>query len=135
MTKTARVDWIDGYKLKGTTDTGKSVLMDSGENASAASPAQLLIQALAGCTMMDCVLIIGKTRKKIEKFWVELAAEESEGHPKIFSKIHITYNFSGSELDDEIIKRAISLSEEKYCRVHAMLSKSSEITSSYNLNK
>lgn len=135
MTKTAKVDWIDGYKLEGTTDNGKKVMMDSGENAVAASPAQLLLQSLAGCTMMDCVLIIGKSRKKIEKFWVDVAAEESEGHPKVFEKMHVTYNFVGSELDDEVIKRAISLSEEKYCRVHAMLSKSSEITSSYNLNK
>ncbi|NOS83804.1 MAG: OsmC family protein [Ignavibacteria bacterium] len=135
MTKTARVDWIDGFKLNGTTDSGKTVLMDTGENAIAASPAQLLLQALAGCTMMDCVLIIGKSRKKIDKFWVDVAAEESGGHPNIFNKIHVTYNFIGSELDDEVIKRAISLSEEKYCRVHAMLSKSSEISSSYNLNK
>lgn len=135
MTKTARVDWIEGYKLEGKTDTGKTVLMDSGDNATAASPAQLLLQSLAGCTMMDCVLIIGKSRKKIEKFWVDVTAEEGDGHPKIFIKMHVTYNFIGSELDDEVIKRAISLSEEKYCRVHAMLSKSSEITSSYNLNK
>jgi putative redox protein len=135
MTKTARVDWIGGFKLNGTTDTGKMVLMDTGENATAASPAQLLLQALAGCTMMDCVLIIGKSRKKIDKFWVDVSAEESGGHPNIFNKIHVTYNFIGTELDDEVIKRAISLSEEKYCRVHAMLSKSSEISSSYNLNK
>ncbi|HMQ77989.1 MAG TPA: OsmC family protein [Ignavibacteria bacterium] len=135
MTKTARVDWIEGYKLEGLTDNGKKVMMDTGENASAASPAQLLLQSLAGCTMMDCVLIISKSRKKIDKFWVDVAAEESEGHPKIFEKIHLTYNFLGAGLDDEIIKRAISLSEEKYCRVHAMLCKISDITSSYNLNK
>ncbi|HWA06700.1 MAG TPA: OsmC family protein [Ignavibacteria bacterium] len=135
MTKTARVDWIEGYKLEGTTDNGRKVMMDSGENAAAASPAQLLLQSLAGCTMMDCVLIIGKSRKKIEKFWVDVTAEESEGHPKIFEKMHVTYNFIGTELDDDIVKRAISLSEDKYCRVHAMLSRSSEITSSYNLNK
>ena len=134
MTKTARVDWIEGYKLEGKTDNGNTVLMDSGENASAASPAQLLLQSLAGCTMMDCVLIIGKARKKIEKFWVDITAEESDAHPKVFTKMHVTYNFTGSELDTATIERAIKLSEEKYCRVHAMLSKSSVITSSYNLN-
>lgn len=135
MTKTARIDWIEGYRLEGKTDNGKTVLMDSGDNSTAASPAQLLLQALAGCTMMDCVLIIGKARKKIEKFWVDVTAEERDVHPRIFTKMHVTYNFVGSELDDEVVKRAISLSEEKYCRVHAMLAASSEITSSYNLNK
>jgi putative redox protein len=134
MTKTARVLWIDGYRLEGKTDNGNTVMMDSGENALAASPAQLLLQALAGCTMMDCVLIIGKARKKMDKFWVDVTAEEAETHPRIFTKMHITYNFVGAELDSETIERAIKLSEEKYCRVHAMLSKASVITSSYNLN-
>ncbi len=134
MTKTARVKWLEGYKLEGKTDNGNTVLMDSGENASAASPAQLLLQSLAGCTMMDCILIIGKSRKKIEKFSVDVTAEEAEVHPKVFTKMHITYNFTGSELDAVTIERAIKLSEEKYCRVHAMLSKSTVITSSYNLN-
>jgi len=134
MTKTARVDWLDGYKLEGKTDNGKIVLMDSGENASAASPAQLLLQALAGCTMMDCVLIIGKSRKKIEKFWVDVTAEEADVHPKVYTKMHLTYNFTGSELDAAVIERAIKISEEKYCRIHAMLSKSAVITSSFNLN-
>jgi putative redox protein len=135
MTKTAKVTWIENYKLEGLTDNGKTVMMDTGENAVAASPAQLLLQALAGCTMMDCVLIITKARKTIDKFRVDVTAEEAETHPKVFTKIHVTYNFTGSDLDKDIVERAIKLSEEKYCRVHAMLSKSSEITSSYNINK
>lgn len=135
MTKTARVNWVENFKLEGHTDNGKTVLMDSGENTVDASPAQLLLQALAGCTMMDCVLIITKARKKIEKFWIDVTAEEADEHPKIYTKIHVTYNFAGNDLDTATIERAIKLSEEKYCRVHAMLSKSSEITSSYNINK
>lgn len=134
MKKTAKVTWIEGFKLEGITDTGKKVLMDSGENAVSASPAQLLLQALAGCTMMDCVVIITKSRKKLEKFWVDVEAEEAETHPKVFTSIHITYNFVGKELNKELIERAIKLSEENYCRIHAMLSKSVKITSSYNLN-
>ena len=134
MTKSARVDWIEGYKLEGKTENGKTVLMDSGEKAMAASPAQLLLQALAGCTMMDCGLIIGKARKKIDKFWVDITAEEADEHPRVFTKMHVTYNFTGNELDSAVVERAIKLSEEKYCRVHAMLAKSSVITSSYNLN-
>lgn len=134
MTKTAKVTWIENYKLEGQTDNGKTVLMDSGENAVAASPAQLMLQALAGCTMMDCVLIITKARKTIEKFWVDVTAEEADTHPKVFTKIHVTYNFIGKDLDKDIIERAIKLSEEKYCRVHAMLSKSAVISSSYKIN-
>jgi len=135
MTKTAIVKWIDYYKLEGHTDNNQVVYMDSGEKATAASPAQLLLQSLAGCTMLDCVLIISKARKKLEKFWVDLEAEEAENHPRVFTNIRLTYNFIGSDLDETTVERAIKLSEEKYCRVHAMLHNSANITSSYNLNK
>ncbi len=135
MTKTARIDWIENYKLEGHTDNGKTVMMDSGENAIAASPAQLLLQALAGCTMMDCVLILTKSRKTIYKFWIDVSAEEAEEHPKVFTKIHLTYNFTGPDLDIKSVERAIKLSEEKYCRVQAMLRPKTEITSSYNINQ
>lgn len=135
MTKTARINWIEDFKLEGITDNGLEVKMDSGANASAASPAQLLLQSLAGCTMMDCVLIITRSRKKLLKFWIDVEAEEAEEHPKIFKKIHMTYHFIGPELDTVLVERAIKLSEEKYCRVHAMLCQSSELTSSYKLNE
>ncbi|MCI0449174.1 MAG: OsmC family protein [Chlorobi bacterium] len=135
MTKTATIKWIKNNKLTGYTDNNQIVDMDSGENAEAASQAQLLLQSLAGCTMLDCVLIITKARKKLEKFWVDLKAEEAETHPKVFTNIKLTYNFVGEDLDEATIERAIKLSEEKYCRVHAMLQKSAKITSSYNLNK
>ena len=135
MIKTAKVNWIEGFKLEGITDNNKVVKMDSGPDAVAASPAQLLLQAAAGCTMMDCVLIIQRSRKNLIKFWVDVEAEEAEEHPKVFTKIHTTYHFIGPDLDSALIERAIKLSEEKYCRVHAMLSHSTVLTSSYKLNE
>jgi putative redox protein len=135
MLKTARVDWIKGYLLEGHTESGKTVIMDTGEGAVAASPAELILQTLAGCTMMDCYLIITKARKHLEKFWVDIKADEAETQPKVYRKIHLTFNFISPDLDNLTAERAIKLSEEKYCRVHAMLHGNVEITSSYNLNK
>jgi putative redox protein len=135
MTKKATVTWLEGYRLEGLTDNGKIVMMDTGEKSTAASPAQLLLQSLAGCTMMDCVLVIAKSRKSLEKFWVDIEAEEAHTHPKVYTKIHLTYNFIGKDLDAATVERAIKLSEETYCRIHAMLSPVVQLTSSYNLNK
>jgi putative redox protein len=135
MIKTAEVNWIDNYKLEGHTGSGKTVIMDTGENAVAASPAELLLQALTGCTMMDCYLIITKSRKQLEKFWVNVEAYEAETEPRVYKKIHLTYNFISTDLDSATVERAIKLSEEKYCRVHAMLKGNVEMSSSYNLNR
>lgn len=134
MIKTARVNWIENDKLEGHTESGQIVMMDTGKDAIAASPAELILQAAAGCTMMDCVLIITKARRTLNKFWVDVRADEAEDHPKVYKSIHLTYNFEGPDLDKVIIERAINLSEEKYCRVHAMLKASVKITSSYNIN-
>lgn len=135
MIKRAKVNWIREFQLEGHTDSNKTVMMDTGKNAAAASPAELILQAAAGCTMMDCYLIISKARKTISKFWVDVEAEEMETEPRVFTKIHLTYNFEGPDLTEALVERAIKLSEEKYCRVHAMLHKSVEMTSSYNINK
>ena len=135
MVKKARVNWIKDFLLEGHTDSGKTVKMDTGKNAVAASPAELILQALAGCTMMDCHLIISKSRIKLDKFWIELEADEAETEPKVYRKIHIIYNFISPDLDSATAERAIKLSEEKYCRVHAMLHGNVVMTSSYNLNK
>lgn len=135
MIKKATIKWIEGSKLEGTTDNDKTVLMDTGAGAIAASPAQLLLQALAGCTMMDCASIILKSKKNLEKFWVDIEADEAETHPKVFKSIHLTYNFAGVGLDEATVERAIKLSEDKYCRIHEMLKGTVNLSSSYNLNK
>jgi putative redox protein len=130
----AIVNWIEGFRLEGHTEKGKVVKMDSGENAAYASPAELILQALAGCTMMDCILILTKARKSPENFWIEVEAEETNDFPKIFSKINLTYNFVGKHLKSADVERAVELSHEKYCRVYAMLSEKVRITFTYNIH-
>ncbi len=134
MIKKAKIDWLEGYRLEGHTDNDKTVLMDTGEHATAASPAQLLLQSLAGCTMMDCVLIFTKSRKHLKKFRVDVEAEEAETLPRIYKRIHMEYNIESDDLTEEDVKRAVELSEKRYCRVHAMLSGKVELTSSFVLN-
>src|SRR5437773_1029854 len=126
----AKINWIKDYQMEGETDNGQQVIMDTGKNAVGPSPAQLVLQALAGCTMMDIVLILTKSRKHIEKFWVDVDAEEAKDYPKVFTKIHLLYNIKGVGLTGKEVERAIELSEKKYCRVHAMLEGSVKITSS-----
>jgi putative redox protein len=133
MTKKATVNWKEGFKLEGKTHSGQTVLMDTGEGAVAASPAELVLQALAGCTMIDCVLILTKARKQIMEFYVDVEAEEADTIPKVFTKIHLTYNFVSPNLNSNDVERAIKLSEEKYCRVHAMLAGNVKMTSSYQI--
>lgn len=65
---------------------------------------------------------------KIDSFYMDTQTDVTETHPKVFKDITLTYYFSGN-LDNNIndIKKAINLSQEKYCGVSAMLKNSNII--------
>jgi putative redox protein len=73
-------------------------------------------------------------RENITRFTVNIDAETATEHPKVFTKIHITYKFWGKELKESNIEKAIFLSQDRYCSVTAMLKKAVEITHSYEIN-
>lgn len=134
----AKVEWAEKDYFIGTTERGVKVPMESapeGVMPRGPSPKELILQALAGCTLIDVVSIILKSRKNLEKCRAEVEAEIAEEHPKKYTKIHLIYHFKSSDLDDKIAERAIELSRDKYCSVSAMLKDSVEITSSYEIEK
>ncbi|ADN01140.1 OsmC family protein [Spirochaeta thermophila] len=91
-------------------------------------PKNLLLAGLAGCTGMDVVSILGKMRMPYDSFTLHIEADLSEEHPKVFTRIHLVYAFTGDALDREKIEKAVRLSQEKYCGVSAMLGKTARIT-------
>ena len=95
---------------------------------------ELVLQALMGCTAMDVVSIIDKMKVEYSSFEVHETHERSEEHPKVYTRIHIIYKFEGSNVDPEKVKKAVDLSVEKYCSVHAMLSKAAEVTHHIEIN-
>jgi putative redox protein len=132
----ARVDWIEKEFFVGTTGKGTKVPMESvppGMTPRGPTPKELVLHALAGCTLIDVVSIIQKSRKKLEKCWAEVEAEVAEDYPKKYTKIHLIYHFVSSDLDEKTAKRAIELSRAKYCSVTAMLKGSVEMTYEYKI--
>lgn len=133
-----KVNWIKNFHLEGETDTGHKVPMDSGpagKSTYGPTPKELVLQGLAGCTMMDVALILQKQRKDLSRFWIDVDARLAPEHPKVFTKINVGYNFVSNDLDEETARKAIELSREKYCAVFNMLKKAAEITYSINIKK
>ena len=52
-------------------------------------------------------------------FRVEVGANESDEHPKVFTDFHIKYIVS-DEVPEAQLEKAIKLSQERYCGVTAM---------------
>jgi putative redox protein len=98
-------------------------------------PKPLILVALAGCTGMDVVSILNKMRVVPEDLNVNVTGELTDEHPKYFNKIHIIYNFKGKNLDFDKLDKAVTLSQDRYCGVTAMLNKVAEITYEINIEE
>jgi len=135
----AQLRWLGpNMQLEGTTASGQIVKLDSPADKSAAigaSPLELVLQALGGCTTMDIVSILQKMRRTITALTLDINAERREEYPRIFTHIHILYKLVSPDATENELARAIKLSEEKYCSVSGMLRPTVKITTSYELQK
>jgi putative redox protein len=63
-------------------------------------------------------------RQDVTAVELNITAERSEEHPRVYTRIDLEYVVTGKALEEEKVKRAIELSQEKYCSVSAILKKS-----------
>jgi len=91
-------------------------------------PKPLTLASLGGCTGMDVISILRKMRVEPDYFNVSVSAEMTDEHPKYYNKIHILYTFKGKDLPMDKLEKAITLSQDRYCGVTAMLNKAAEIS-------
>lgn len=105
---------INGHRV--LMDTGAE---DGGDN-SGPSPKRLMLASLAGCTGMDIVSILNKMKVAYSDFNMDVDAQVTEEHPKIYNRVKITYKIKMAEEDRPKIEKAVALSQEKYCGVSAM---------------
>jgi putative redox protein len=86
-------------------------------------PKPLVMVALAGCTGMDVVSILKKMRVEIEGLEIKVEGNISEEHPKTFTELKLIYEFKGKDLPMDKLKKAVEMSDEKYCGVSAFYKK------------
>lgn len=119
----ANVEWKGKMGFVGRGGADATLALDApaavGGEGNGFRPKELLLNGLAGCTAMDVISILRKMRCEPNAFRVEVDAEESTEHPKVFTSFHIKYIVSG-EVPADKLEKAIELSQERYCGVTAM---------------
>ena len=126
--QTANVQWIGKERFVAWSPSGHQVALDSDRTSNGGpGPMELLLVALGTCTATDVVSILAKKRQKLDSLEVEVSGERAEQPPRVWTELKIIYKLRGT-LDEAAVQHAIRLSEEKYCSVAAMLSKSAHIT-------
>jgi putative redox protein len=130
-----RVKWVDGLRFVATDNVGHSIVTDSTKSAGGEgagfTPLQLLLAALGACTGIDVVDILRKQRQQIDDVEIFVSGERVKEPPRVYSGIHVEYRIKGKGISEKAVKRAIQLSEEKYCSVGAMLRAKAQVSSSY----
>jgi len=97
-------------------------------------PKGLILSAIAGCTGMDVVSILKKMKVSDYKLDIDVSGELTDEHPIVYHSISVKFKFSGKDLPSDKIKKAVELSETRYCGVSAMIKKAAEITTIIYIN-
>ena len=128
----SKVVWKGGLAFTGSAEEGYLIPLDAkkavGGHDLGFRPLQLLAIGLVGCTGMDVISILQKKRQDVTDFEVTAEIKRADQHPKVFTKILITYTVTGKNLDRDAVERAVELSETKYCGAQAMLKETAEIS-------
>jgi putative redox protein len=139
MTKKARVKWAGDMTFIGESPTGHAVVMDSGSADGGLDhgirPMEMLLLGAGGCSSIDVMLMLKKSRQNVTDCWVELDGERAEEPPRVFTKIHMHFVITGKGVDARHVERAINLSKEKYCSASVQLGAMADITSSFDIRE
>lgn len=119
----------------GTTEGGHSVVMEGAAAEGAvkrgASPMEMLLLGVAGCSSIDVVSIAQKQRQDVRDCICEVTAQRADSIPKVFTEIHLHFKVIGRDLDQSAVAKAVQLSAEKYCSASIMLGKAAAISHSF----
>jgi len=133
------VKWEGGMRFLATSEEGHSVTMDAGPEGGGEGlgfhPVELVLVGLGGCTGMDIVWILKRQRQELTGLEMNVTGTRREKDPRYYEAIHVQYTVRGRKLRESAVKRAIELSEQKYCSVRGILRPEVKVTTSYRMEQ
>ena len=130
-----KVEWLGGLKFEAAFEGGATMTLD-GEGPEP-SPMEALLASLAACSGMDVASILEKKRQHVDSYEVIADGDRqpSGQFPRGFTQIRLKHVLHGKDLDLNAVKRAIELSDDKYCSVAASLKAKVEIVSVWEVKE
>ncbi|MEJ7928816.1 OsmC family protein [Ramlibacter sp. AN1015] len=131
-----------GMGFLAETGSGHVLVMDGAPDAAkpehggqnlAPRPMETVLAGAGGCAAYDVVLILRRGRHDVRGCSVRLEADRAETEPKVFTRIRMHFLVSGKAIPASAVERAVALSRDKYCSASAMLGKTAEITTSFEI--
>ena len=133
----SRVKWVENVCFMAESESGHAMIMDGSPDIGGRNmgprPMEMLLMGTGGCTSVDVVMILKKSRQDITACEVEVSAERAGDHPKVFTKLHMHFTVRGRGVKPDLVDRAIKLSAEKYCSASIILGKSAVMTHDFEI--
>jgi putative redox protein len=126
--------WRGGTAFALTGASGHTALTD-GDARQAMSPMELLLGSLVGCAAADVITILQKKRQAVSSLEARVRGLRCEEHPRIYTDITVHFTVTGQQIDPEAVRRAIELTETKYCSVSAMLAERSRLAFDFEIRE
>jgi putative redox protein len=127
MTNHITTKWLGEMAFESNNPSGETIKIDAGPESGGSGeglrPKALMLSSLAGCSGLDVASLIKKMKLDVKEFKIETIANLTDEHPKYYDSVVIEYHFTGSDLNEEKLKKAVDLSVEKYCGVLEMFRK------------
>ncbi|WP_416349853.1 OsmC family protein [Mammaliicoccus lentus] len=127
--------WQGNKTFTAQSKFGHDIISDapvsSGGDDNGPSPVELMLSGLAGCTGIDVTNIMKERLADVTKFEITVDDEREDTTSRAVKNVTLTFDVEG-EVDLKKLKRAISLSVEKYCTVAHSLKASIDPKLFYN---
>ena len=134
--KTATIHFANNEFFVGVTPSGHAQVIETNSaRSTAATPMELLLLALGGCTGVDVISILKKKRQHVTDYRIEVSGERRDEYPRSFTRLFVKHIVRGHGVTEQAVARAIELSETKYCSVAATLRGGVEIVTSYEISE
>ena len=136
-TSSVELDWQDGFKFSSQDGYGHTVTVDAPQNEGEAfegmMPGDLLLSSLGSCSGIDVVNILRRQRQDVTGLEISVSGEQLPDAPWTWVAVRLEYTVRGKGLRESAVRRAIELSEEKYCSIGATIGGRAEISSSFTI--
>jgi putative redox protein len=134
----ATVKWVGDAMFLGESGSGHTVVMDGPEDHGGRNagirPMETLLVGMGGCAAFDVMTMLHKSRQQVRDCTAELEATRADSVPAVFTSIHLHFKVTGDNIKEAHVKRAVSLSAEKYCSASIMLGRAGvAISHSYEI--
>jgi putative redox protein len=133
------VNWQGGMAFEADVPSGNNFVMDGipeiGGQDLGPTPLEAFIASAAACGAIDVISVLQKKRQVVTSYKVEVEWQRPpQGQwPRPIQAMIVRHILSGDNLDPEAVRKAVELSDGKYCSVIATLRHGPAVSSEYRI--